>query len=423
MDDAGFGALLRELLEESHHLPVEGIPALVARAARELGLDEATVYLADVQQERLVPLGTVPDSSQGGLPVDATLAGWAYRTVSLRVAEDGQEGLAAWLPMMDGIERIGVLGLHARSLDGTLLGRCRALASLTTLLLLSRSMYSDTYLQATRARPMRLPAEMVWAFLPPRTVGTRQVTSSAVMEPAYDIGGDAFDHSLSDKALDATVIDAMGHDLASGLAAAVGLAGCRVARRAGGDLKDIVETIDHALAQWLPHRYLTAVFAHLDLASGQLRWANCGHPPPLLIRGQHVISGALEHHAELPLGLGPGYPDVPRRIHHAQLEPGDRVLLHTDGVTEARSGTGEVFGERRFTDFVIRAIAAGEPTPEALRRLLHAVLDHRRGQLDDDATILLFEWHPPSAEPTDTSGIQTATHLPGKGVRAAPANG
>ncbi|MEU1628094.1 PP2C family protein-serine/threonine phosphatase [Streptomyces sp. NPDC020096] len=401
MDDAGFGALLGALLQESHQMPVEGVPTLVARAAQELRLDEATLYLADVQQERLMPLGTSADDHGAELVVDATLAGWTYRTLSLRVAENGQEGLTAWLPLVDGIERIGVLGVRARSLDSTLLGRCRALASLATLLLVSRSLYSDTYLQVQRARRMQLPAEMVWAFLPPRTVGTQQVTSSAVMEPAYDIGGDAFDHSLSDKVLHATIIDAMGHDVASGMAASLALAGCRVARRAGGGLAQIVETIDHALAEWLPHRYITAIFTHLDLATGRLSWANCGHPPPLLIRGQHVITGALEHHAELPLGLGPGYPDLPRHIHQAQLEPGDRVLLHTDGVTDARSGTGEVFGEQRFTDFVIRATTAGEPAPEALRRLLRTVLDHQRGRLDDDATILLFEWHPQPSEPPD----------------------
>ncbi|MCQ4083984.1 serine/threonine-protein phosphatase [Streptomyces sp. RB6PN25] len=394
MEDAEFGALLGALLEESHHLPVEGVPALLSRAAQQLGLDEANLYLADVQQERLMPLGTSADDHGAGLLVDATLPGWTYRTLSLQVAENDQDGLTAWLPLMDGIERVGVLGVRARSLDTTMLGRCRALASLATLLVVSRSLYSDTYLQVQRARQMQLPAEMVWAFLPPRTVGTQQVTSSAVMEPAYDIGGDAFDHSLSDKVLHATIIDAMGHDVASGMAAALALAGCRVARRAGSGLSEIVETIDQALARWLPRRFITAIFAHLDLISGRLSWANCGHPPPLLIRGQHVITGALEHHAELPLGLGPGYPDVPRHIHQTQLEPGDRVLLHTDGVTDARSGTGEVFGEERFTDFIIRATAAGEPAPEALRRLLRAILVHQHGRLDDDTTILLFEWHP-----------------------------
>jgi serine phosphatase RsbU (regulator of sigma subunit) len=81
-------------------------------------------------------------------------------------------------------------------------------------------------------------------------------------------------------------------------------------------------------------------------------------------------------------------------VHHAHLEPGDRILIHTDGVTDARSAAGERFGEDRLIDFIVRATAAGERAPEALRRLIHAILDHPHGHLRDDATILLAEWHP-----------------------------
>jgi serine phosphatase RsbU (regulator of sigma subunit) len=78
------------------------------------------------------------------------------------------------------------------------------------------------------------------------------------------------------------------------------------------------------------------------------------------------------------------------------LQPGDRVLFYTDGITEARSADGEVFGEQRLIDFVIKATAAGEPSPEATRRLLHAILEHHDDQLRDDAVVMIIEWHPPS---------------------------
>ncbi|WP_372462703.1 PP2C family protein-serine/threonine phosphatase [Streptomyces solaniscabiei] len=79
-----------------------------------------------------------------------------------------------------------------------------------------------------------------------------------------------------------------------------------------------------------------------------------------------------------------------------QLEPGDRILLYTDGVTETRDRHEREFGLQRFTDFIIRHHADGLPVPETLRRLMQAILDHHDGQLSDDATVLCLEWHGPS---------------------------
>jgi serine phosphatase RsbU (regulator of sigma subunit) len=88
--------------------------------------------------------------------------------------------------------------------------------------------------------------------------------------------------------------------------------------------------------------------------------------------------------------------DLPVMVCHDQLEPGDRVLLYTDGITEARDSDGQQFGIERFTDFVIRHHAAGLPVSEMLRRLIHAVLAYHQGRLDDDATVLFCQWNGPA---------------------------
>lgn len=75
-----------------------------------------------------------------------------------------------------------------------------------------------------------------------------------------------------------------------------------------------------------------------------------------------------------------------------QLEPGDRLLLYTDGIVEALTPDGERFGLDRFADFVIRREADGVSAPETLRRLIHSILSYQRGQLQDDATVMLVEW-------------------------------
>jgi serine phosphatase RsbU (regulator of sigma subunit) len=83
-----------------------------------------------------------------------------------------------------------------------------------------------------------------------------------------------------------------------------------------------------------------------------------------------------------------------------QLEPGDRLVLYTDGITEARSADDREFGRERFVDFLVRHHADGLPVPETLRRLIHAVLDHHDGRLQDDATVLFCEWLGPTAAPS-----------------------
>ena len=79
------------------------------------------------------------------------------------------------------------------------------------------------------------------------------------------------------------------------------------------------------------------------------------------------------------------------------FEPGDRLLLYTDGVTEARDPSGEMFGVDRLVDFVERHAADRLPVAETVRRLSHAVLDHQGGPPRDDATLMLLEWSPQAA--------------------------
>ncbi|MYW15872.1 SpoIIE family protein phosphatase, partial [Streptomyces sp. SID2955] len=226
------------------------------------------------------------------------------------------------------------------------------------------------------------------------TIGNRDVVSTAVLEPAYDIGGDAFDHSLTTTSLHAVVLDAMGHNLLSGLTSAVALAACRNARRTGADLRALVENVDEALSRWLPDQFCTGVLARLDYRTGVLEWSNCGHPAPLLIRDQQLIVDAMAREADPPMGLRSLLPARDRRVHEMRLQPGDRVLLYTDGVTESRMSDGRLLGLERFAEYVIRAGATGEIAPETLRRLIHSLLDSQESRLRDDATILMFEWQP-----------------------------
>ena len=111
--------------------------------------------------------------------------------------------------------------------------------------------------------------------------------------------------------------------------------------------------------------------------------------PPLLIRRGNVVQ-RLEGPHRAPLGIT--RPQGWKETAQQQLEPGDRLLIYSDGITEARNQHGVFFGEDQLVELTENAAAAGISTPETLRRLATAVLDHQQGRLQDDATLVLVEW-------------------------------
>ncbi len=170
--------------------------------------------------------------------------------------------------------------------------------------------------------------------------------------------------------------------------ASVAISAYRHARRDSLDLPDIAVAVNAAIVGQFPgSQFATAVLARLDIDTGRLRWINAGHPAPLILRGTTLVP--LPPHAPArPLGLQ----EVKPVCYETRLEPGDRLLLYTDGITEARSPDGEFFGEQRLADFISAATAAGDPAPETVRRLMRRVLSHQADQLQDDASIVVLEW-------------------------------
>jgi serine phosphatase RsbU (regulator of sigma subunit) len=219
---------------------------------------------------------------------------------------------------------------------------------------------------------------------------TRGLVVAGSLEPCYTIGGDSFDYAINDLTAHLAVFDAMGHGLAAAGTAALTVSAYRNARRQLLDLPGTYAAVDETLrAEFGGERFATGLLARLDLRDGRLRWINAGHPPPLLLRGGKLVK-VLELRPTTPLGVPFG--QTPPALGDEPLEPGDRVLLYTDGVVEARTASGEFFTADRLAEFLEREAADGAPTPEILRRLRHAILSHQKGRLQDDATALLVEW-------------------------------
>ena len=380
--------MLSHLVEAARLTVPDDLAGLFADEGRALGAGGVTLYLADHEQRLLVPLPGKAGPDRPPLPIDSTLAGLCFRRLEVQRSEGGRR---TWVPVLDGVERLGVLEIAfdaggEPADDEQLL----AFAALIAETVMVKGAYGDLFHKARRRRPMSIAAEIAWNLVPPLTFGTDRLVISAVLAPAYDLGGDCFDYAVDATTARFAVFDAMGHGLGAGWLSTLAVAGYRNSRRHDLDLAATVGAIDEALsAQFSGERFVTAVLAELDLASGQLRWHGAGHPAPLLLRKGRVVK-TLDTGRGLPLGLG----RLGRRTEIAEerLEPGDRLLLYTDGGPEARSPGGEFFGLDRLADLIAREDAAGHPAPETMRRLMHALLDHQAGHLRDDATTMLVEW-------------------------------
>lgn len=154
----------------------------------------------------------------------------------------------------------------------------------------------------------------------------------------------------------------------------------------GGDNLSTVLT-----AQYDDTAFASGLLMRIELATGELSWTNAGHPCPLLIRGGRVI-GELEVEPTPPWGLIEGTPTQGSET----LEPGDSLLLYTDGVVDARTSDGDRFGLDRLTDLTGQIASDQLPAEEVVRRLVRAVLEHQKSNLSDDATLVVVQWQGPT---------------------------
>jgi len=385
---------------------------LFERHAATLGLGESMVYLADLQQTVLVPFGVSSgpadtDDSQC-LGIDSTLAGRAFQQVEAVVEQAGppDAGVRVWVPLVSGTERLGVLVVTApaqgdvEAPGSVLMTRIKRFASLAAELVMTKSLSGDTIVRLRRRAEMGLAAEMQWSLLPPLTFASMSVIVAGGLEPAYEVGGDSIDYTVDAGVTRFAIFDGMGHGLRSAHLATLIVAAYRNGRRSDRSLTTLVRIIDEAVvAGYRGDMFATAVIAELDTKSGLLSWVNVGHPDPLLLRDGRLIK-PLHVDPTLPVGLdlNPEGSDLEITVGTESLQRGDLVVLYTDGVVEARSPEGELFGQDRLVDLLTRHLAAGLPAPESMRRVIRALLEHHQGQLADDATMLFVQWSPEGTE-------------------------
>ncbi|KOG33483.1 hypothetical protein AQJ84_08315 [Streptomyces resistomycificus] len=219
----------------------------------------------------------------------------------------------------------------------------------------------------------------------PATVGPFQVAvrySAAAAEAR--IGGDLYALMSTPYGVRLIVGDVRGKGLPAVGTAALVTGVFREAAYDEPDLLAVVDRIERSLARNLGHDdFVTAIVAGYPEA-GELQMVNCGHAPPLLVRGSGDVAAVEPTHPTPPLGLR-ALSDQTPRLQSLPFADGDQLLLYTDGVTEARDPGREFYP---LVDGLARHVS---DDPAGTLGALHGeLLDHVGGRLHDDAALLLI---------------------------------
>ncbi|WP_425828429.1 PP2C family protein-serine/threonine phosphatase [Streptomyces fractus] len=241
--------------------------------------------------------------------------------------------------------------------------------------------------QATRHRMIsEFVQSVILAPVPQNTEPARIAASYVSATEDARIGGDFYEVVPARDVVRVVIGDVQGKGLSAVRTAVVMLSAFRMSAHDADDLEDVAARMSCALRRrGVDEQFVTAVLAELD-PSGRLTLLSFGHPPPLVVRADGSHELAHPPSAALPFGLDwlGQDPPQPSRV---DLADGDRVLLYTDGLAEARNA------EDAFYPLVQRvSLLRGESLDDCLVRLRGDVQVHTDSGVDDDSALLLMEY-------------------------------
>lgn len=404
-DEPGFD--LRRLLSIAESTaPVDSVDVVAGELRSSVGGRHVSLMITNFSGTGLVRLShvTAAGDLEDGYNEEAQpvlLHDSEYETAMFSqspvVLADG-DGWRVLAPITERGDAIGLLEVSlGAEPDASTVGFAGMAAHFLAYLLIASRRHTDVYEWAQRDVSFTLAAEIQRRLLPSSyTVEGGHFTLAGWLEPAHDVGGDTFDYSLDREYLYASMTDAMGHGVAAALLATLVVGSFRNTRRGAATPAEQADAANTALLENASgDQFVTGQLLRIRLADGTVDFVNAGHPSPYLLRdGTATELDIVE--PQPPLGITrDAY-----KTHTAQLHPGDRIVLVTDGYLE-RNAVRLDLSELLLT-------SVDRHPREVVRELAGKVLAATEGNLLDDATILCIDWYGPPTEPRHaTNGAET----------------
>jgi len=251
---------------------------------------------------------------------------------------------------------------ETHAFDASEVRSLRGFANQVALALDHARLLRETVESARRKRELEIARELQLKLLPTGPPTVPGLDIAGYSDPATEVGGDYYDYLTLRNGHPAIVVGEMSAD----------------------------------------NQFMTLVFVELDLAGGRLVYSNAGHHYPLHYRAS---SGAIEEleSTGLPLGM---LPQPPGPFLERALDPGDVLVLYSDGVVEAVDAADEMFGTARLGEVILAQL--GRPAETVIEAIFAAVRAHTNGApLDDDATAVVVRVLPED-EKTEASDADAA---------------
>ena len=229
---------------------------------------------------------------------------------------------------------------------------------------------SDLFEEASKAREMKgdlkLAHELQQRFLPQRPPKAEHYNFASYYRAMQQVGGDYFDYIVLDKDHVAIVVaDVVGHGIAAAMLMAKVSAESRFALATTNSAAEAVDRLNEKLTEMNLDRFVTFCLCLLNTKENTVEIVNAGHMPPIIRRaGSSELTELSLECSGLPVGILAGFEYESTTI---ELQPGDLMVLYTDGINEAMNSEGEQFS----TEAIIAEIANSQAkTPNAINKVI-----------------------------------------------------
>jgi serine phosphatase RsbU (regulator of sigma subunit) len=275
---------------------------------------------------------------------------------------------------------------ETHAFDASEVRSLRGFANQVALALDHARLLRDTVESERRKRELEIARDLQLKLLPKGPPDVPGLDIAGYSDPATEVGGDYFDYLTLRNGNPAIVVgDVAGHGMPAGLLMAVAKSAIHTQLQSENPPAILMERLTKTLLNMsADNQFMTLVFVEIDLAAGRLLYSNAGHHYPLHYRAG---SGAIEEleSTGLPLGL---LPKPPGPFVERALDPGDVLVLYSDGVVEATNAADEMFGTARLGEVILAQL--GRPAETVIEAIFAAVRTHTdNAPLDDDATAVV----------------------------------